>query len=573
MHRIFSLRSVALALCLVATAGVARARAQEVVAQPNPEADRLASEIRLLAADPRNVASLLLAGELSMRLGDTSAALAFFARAEAVDPANPRILAGRAATLVRLERPGEALRLFQLAEARGVPMGDYAADRGLAYDLLGAPQLAQREYQAALARGRDDETVRRHALSLGITGDVEAAMRELDPLLRRSDRAAWRARAFVMAMNGDVPGAERIAASMMPGNMGLALTPFFRRLPGLSPADRAFAVHFGELRPTAARLADAQQAPPLPGYVPESRPPVQVAVARPAPLPPVQEEDARDRRPRRDREERPVTIAEVPRPAPAPAPTPTPAPLPSPPVFTPPRPAAIVQPVPAPARVEVAQPTPAPAPAQLASNEAPAAVGGPGPAPAPAEVAVVDLPPRAAPVETRPEPSPPGPARVGQEDSVLAAIISGITIPASELEAVNIAPDVVEPAPEPVRVAAVAPVEARPKPAARPPAKKPEPAKPKAKPEPSRAWVQVAGGANEKTLPLTWRNLAKKAPAAFKGRTAWTTPLRATNRLLAGPFKSAGEAQGFVNLLGKSGISAFVFTSEAGQKITRLDVK
>ena len=59
----------------------------------------------------------------------------------------------------------------------------------------------------------------------------------------------------------------------------------------------------------------------------------------------------------------------------------------------------------------------------------------------------------------------------------------------------------------------------------------------------------------------------------MKGKSAWSAPLRATNRVLAGPFKTSAEAQSFVNTLGKAGVSAFVFTSEAGQKIIRLGVK
>ncbi|WP_438801929.1 hypothetical protein, partial [Enterobacter hormaechei] len=74
---------------------------------------------------------------------------------------------------------------------RGLDPREYAADRGFAYDLLGQPALAQRDYKLALSRDHDDaETLRRYALSLGITGDKDEAMRTLDPLLRRSDRAA-----------------------------------------------------------------------------------------------------------------------------------------------------------------------------------------------------------------------------------------------------------------------------------------------------------------------------------------------------------------------------------------------
>ena len=56
----------------------------------------------------------------------------------------------------------------------------------------------------------------------------------------------------------------------------------------------------------------------------------------------------------------------------------------------------------------------------------------------------------------------------------------------------------------------------------------------------------------------------------MRGRVGWTTPLRATNRVLTGPFKTDGEARSLVNALGKEGVSAFAFTSEAGQKVTRL---
>jgi hypothetical protein len=210
--------------------------------------------------------------------------------------------------------------------------------------------------------------------------------------------------------------------------------------------------------------------------------------------------------------------------------------------------------------------------------------------------------------ESKPEPTPPGPARIGQEDSVLASIVAGITIPAEELQIVTAAP--VDLPPEPARVAAAPetsrplprPVPAKPvvkpKPEAATPApakgkdakkadpakpdpktgKKGEPAKPdpkakkpepKPKGEPARVWVQVAGGANEASLAKAWKAAVAKSPA-LKGKAGWSTPLRATNRVLTGPFKTAAEAQAFVNTLRKSGVSGFVFTSEAGQKVTKL---
>ncbi|ATY31909.1 SPOR domain-containing protein [Sphingomonas psychrotolerans] len=637
MKQIRSLRSIALAFALAA--GAAPALAQTgLVPAPNPEADRLAQEMRVLAADPRDVRALLEAGNLSARLGDTAAALAFFARAETIDPTNPRILAGRGSTLVRMERPGEALRLFQTAEARGLPAREYAGDRGFAYDLLGQPILAQGDYKLALQGERDDEMVRRYALSLGISGNVEESMRQLDPLLRKSDRAAWRARAFILAMNGDMPGAERIAASMMPGNMGHSLAPFFRRLANLAPADRAFAVHFGQLTPAAARLADARQAPPLPQFVAPTRP-AQVAQVQPQPARASPEKPQRDRRSRRERERDAREVApparRVVQALTPPVQTAAAASLPGPPVVAREQ-APLVQPLPKPRAEEIDAPIrQAAAPVEAARS----AITGPGqgsPAAtsvgdtaraepvtaAPAPTTDVAATPERQPAETlpeaarpapdaassgpaavaasKPEPAPPGPARVGQEDTVLASIVAGITIPGEELQIVNATP--VDPVPEPVRVAAAVPEPVRPtptpaaKPAAKPKpetvkpepvkgkdTKKPEPAKPdpkakkpdpKAKPpakaDPARIWVQVAGGANAASLPKAWKAVTARAPAAFKGKSGWWTPLRATNRVLAGPFKTAAEAQAFVNALRKSDVSGFVFTSETGQKVTKL---
>lgn len=91
--------------------------------------------------------------------------------------------------------------------------------------------------------------------------------------------------------------------------------------------------------------------------------------------------------------------------------------------------------------------------------------------------------------------------------------------------------------------------------------------------EPARVWVQVAGGANEGDLKKAWAALQSKAPDLFRGRQGWTTPLRATNRVLTGPFKSDDEAQAFVNRMAKAGLSGFVFTSTKGQKVERLGAK
>ncbi len=91
--------------------------------------------------------------------------------------------------------------------------------------------------------------------------------------------------------------------------------------------------------------------------------------------------------------------------------------------------------------------------------------------------------------------------------------------------------------------------------------------------EPARIWVQVAGGANEGDLAKAWKAARTKAPAAFAGRQGYATPLRATNRVLTGPFKTDAEARAYVNQLAKAGVSAFSFKSDPGQKISRLGEK
>jgi Flp pilus assembly protein TadD len=760
-------------------------------ADENRDADALAADMRILAANPLDIEALVTAGELTLRMGDNTAAAGFFGRAEKLDPLNPRVKAGLGSLLVRAERPGEALRRFQEAEARGLDPSKYAGDRGLAYDLIGEQERAQRDYRLALRKGPDDEITRRYALSMGISGRKKEALDLLDPLLRKSDRAAWRDRAFILAMSGDREGAQKIANSMMSPGLGAGLAPFFDRLPMLSAADRAFAINFGELRATPERLADARMVPALPRLGPDpTAPKVVVAVEQPRPRPIVQD-DAGKRKKRKKYEylapavpaatpAPPVEVAmnppsyTPPRAAPTPAPpppspsprvvyaaplptpkptsTPTPTPLP-PPVKVAEAPKSTSVPVPTaptPASATVAAPPPAPLPAPVVVAAAPAPAPTPGFSATSADSGVADRPTAA---EAGISPAPTATSRVS-EDTVLARIIAGISVPGSELGVAPLptraspppppAPRPVEPAPEPK-----AKLE-QPKPAAKPSesrstirktaneevadagdsrsakgrngkppadakaskddaaavdqaacppltkgktatrsratakgkstakcevadtkggrdAKKdsatlddngcPPPAKGRAatrgkatlrgksaakcetadaknardakddavaldkngcplpakgksgsrgrseppvtargktgakgktsakceaadakstkadvatKGDPARVWVQVAGGANQAALEKAWNGLKAKAPDLFRNRQGWSTPLRATNRVLTGPFKSEDEAQAFVNQMAKAGLSGFVFTSTKGQKVDRL---
>lgn len=595
--------------------------------QPQSDADLLAGQVRALAANPQDLNALLRAGELAVKLGDTTAAAAFFTRAGRIDPRNPRIKAGEGSLLVAAERPGEALRRFAEAESLGGDPRQFAADRGLAYDLIGENERAQRDYRLALRGGVNDETQRRYALSLGIAGKLEPALQQIGPLLRRSDRGAWRARAFILAMNGDGGGAERIATSMMPGGMAQGLQPFFAILPTLPAADRAFAVHFGEVRATPERAFDRRLVPPLAALGPDPTAPIAVAaLARPSI--PLREERRRKRR--RDR----VELAAVTTPAPVPLPQPpayrsgVTASAPPPPRAAPVQLAAVKTPLPQrsvpsgpilppataaaravvppalgvrtpfvvsyapPPRVAIMRAEPV-VPAMAVTSAPPPATIVFAAAPAPPEPVRVSVPAASpAPLPIARSPLPPTPTPVRSEDSILSSILADLVVPASELDA-----EPVRAVPKPVRVAkpkpAVPDAEIAAKVASDKKAADKKLADKKAADkkladaklaaeakkhdpkllEPSRVWVQVAGGAIESGLAKAWNVVRAKSPAAFKGKAAWTTPLRATNRVLAGPFKSGEEAQSFVNTIAKDGVSGFVFTSTAGQKIDKLAAK
>lgn len=682
--------SLALALALVAAP--MPLFAQEVV-QPLPgttDADKLGDVMRRIAQNPRNVDALVEAADLSIHLDDLSGAASLLARAEKVDPRDPRVKAGMGSILVRSERPGEALRYFSQAEAAGLPAAKFAGDRGLAYDLIGDQARAQRDYRLALANGANDEIVRRYALSLGISGRKDQALEQLDPLLRKTDRAAWRARAFILAMGGDLPEATRIASTMMPPQLAQGLQPFFQRLPTLPAIDRAFAVHFGETRATPERLADARLAPNLPPLTPEA--PVALASATPVTVPtsqPVREDRRRgSRQPMREnrgialaaavpqssvRTPTPTTVTPVPvasaptqmaSAVPAPATTPRvvsatspmrtvppqpgfsstlPAATPAPVAMASTAPVPMVQPLPA-----TSQPSPAattamvqPLPSTPSTTPVQTAQAEPSPAPVattppPTALAMVQPVPsqtaEPAPITPAPRATRSGGRRTSlaaahavREDSILARIVANLSIPASELgvegperpavvaaatpvttgsqrvlaearakaerdhEAREKAAETIEPkkaepkAPTPAeRKAAAAKLAAEKKAAA---AKKAEAAekalaakealeeKKRAKANPERIWVQVAGGANEDDLPKAWAATKAKAPELFAGHKGYKTPLRATHRVLTGPFKTDAEARAFVNQLAKKGVSAFPVTSDAGQSVTRLDAK
>ncbi len=238
------------------TSGANSGMVQALPAPPsNDPADRLAANLQVLARNPRDLFALREAGKSAIAVGDGNAALSFLARAEDLSPSDPSIKADLGSALVLIEQPDEALKLFDEAAKMGYPERLMARDRGLAFDLTGDSRRAQRDYTLAQRQGGDDELTRRLALSLGISGDRDAGLKLLDPLLRKQDQGAWRARAFILAMNGNLKDAERIVDQVMPAGMSLTMTPFLRRLASLTPMQRARAVNFGSMPDAGIRTA------------------------------------------------------------------------------------------------------------------------------------------------------------------------------------------------------------------------------------------------------------------------------------------------------------------------------
>jgi tetratricopeptide (TPR) repeat protein len=556
----------------------------------------LRRNLTTVGTNPENLAALIESGRAALRMGDAQAALTFFSRADELAPRDARIKAGMGSAMVHLGQPRPALTLFAEAVALGAPDIDIAPDRGLAHDLAGDPRAAQRDYASVLRRRDDAETRRRLALSLAISGQRDAALRLLDPQLRRGDRAAQRTQAFVLALTGDSAGAARVAATAMPG-AGATMTPFFARLPALSPAQRAMAAHLG-IFPSDGRAQYAANVDTTPD-------PGALALAGPAPVrTPPAAADTRTTRDRRRGAGSPIDRAAVRAPQAAPPPRRTPpvqlgetrvrrVPGQDAVVLTTRRAARPPQATAPPANGEETRPVPAaPAPpADVEDGSDTAATG--------STIQNLQLPPaETAPLPVAPPPAAPPaaampPAAAGVDASILAGVRPGDTIAAPGFSLRPAAPAPAAPPPPPVSerrnsalsdIATV--VNALPEdPQGRTtrPRAAPSPASDDsretratrsfsmalAQPSPSRHWVQVAGNIERASMAGEFRRLRGRAPL-LNGMQVWATRPNDTSRLLIGPFGSARDAQSFVNQLATQNLQAFAWTSAAGQVIERL---
>lgn len=429
--------------------------AREAMARGDP-AEALARYLRVLARDPGDLEALSGAGAAALAVGDADAAINFYVRAEKISPRDGRIKAGLGSALVQKEQPRAALRLFDNATDMGVPPVEIALDRGLAYDLRGDNRKAQADYALVMRSRQDPESIRRLALSMAMSGDRANALIILDPLLRKRDVAAWRARAFVLAMTGDLAGAESAAYAVLPRYQADSLKPFLSRLPSLKASEKAAAVHFG--------------------HFPEDKVP-EMVLARPTP----------------SSKGSPTSVVQ---------PTPSTSSTATRPTFD--RDGRLVM------RTESG----AKAATQIATS---------GPI-------------------TRPTPDPVERAeqKVADQRSL-----------AEDRRAAQ-------------RKAAAEKAAAEKKAKAREEAKA-------AKSNPERYWVQIASGAYLPDLDKEWDKQKKAHAKLLSGKTPWSTPYKATNRLLIGPFPSKAAAQDYVNEARAGGLSSFPVTTPSGQKVERVN--
>ncbi|MGJ8477821.1 tetratricopeptide repeat protein [Sphingobium yanoikuyae] len=435
---------------LLATAAQAQTDQADLV-RPSGAAD-LNNNLAKLATNPRDFNALVGAGEAALELDDARAAAGFFARADAIQPNNGRTKAGLGRVMLKMQNPAEALRLFDQATRAGYPEATIQGDRGLARDMTGDQAGAQRDYHAALQRTPDDaELVRRYAASLGISGQVDAADKVLQPLLYKSDRAAWRYNAFILAMNNRQAEAKKVVDQTMPAQLASAITPYMQKMPYLTAAQKAAAVHFGHFpQVVATSITPIVPTPPALGVQLASRDAAPAAAASTAPA----QGDRRTTRNGSGRQRgtslaraplgtpaarqpastqsRPPVAAQATQPTvPAPAPA-TVQPLPADtrgrqpvvqPTLSQSARSEMVQPVPGQATTQTPVPTPAPSPAPVRS--ASADVQGP---PAPG----LDALDGGAPRSTAPAPTTGQPSAASQLNSSALAQASSVTPPAPQ---------------------------------------------------------------------------------------------------------------------------------------------
>lgn len=586
-----------------------QASATPVVQQlPSNDALDLREALSRLGRNPRDVEALVDAGNAASALGDFDAAIGFFKRAQELTSRDPRVLSGLAGAYALKGDPVTAIPLYAQAQSAGANAGAIGGDRGLAYDLVGDPVTARRYYQQALAaRPGDEEVTRRLAVSYAISGDEKAMTRTITPLLRDQDKAAWRTRAFALAILGKSAEATKVTRSLLPGNLADSITPYLDYMPRLTPAQQAAAANLG-IFPRASEIG--HDSPAIAAFAPRSLTRTDVAAADRALIPggaalgpsgaggntaeSRAQARAAERNARREAKRQVAQAARV-----------------APPEVQPSRQAGSVD-EPAfaessPPRGQVALASQAPSRPATSSaelpplNPAPATASGelpplnPASRPAPAspsgELPPLNPAPRSAAATASGELPPlhPAPAPVASPAPVTpAAAAPGFNLSSMPASRAPTAPDAAPPPPPPpsfsslfndlgrpqatptpvsgaVDIRKIEPAHPPPPPPPKPPAPPPPPK------NPSRIWVQIGIGQKLSALAYDWNRYVKAEPELLKRRKAYTTRLNRTNRLLVGPFDSDKEANAFLAKLKKADHpGAYPWTSPEGQAVEEL---
>ena len=493
------------------------------VVQPLPSAEvqRLNRALLELARRPRALNALLDAADASLEVNDIDAAAGFYGRAADLEPDNPQVKLGLAQVYLRSGSPIEALPLFNAALVAGASPGDVLSDQALAFDLVGDQSSAQAAYGRAIElRPQDDEARRRLALSHAISGNEAAFQTTLAPLLESRDMAAFRARAFGLAILGQQQRAEAIVNEVMPRDLSTRINPYLAYMPRLTPAQQAAAANLG-IFPRAADIG--REDPRIARFAREG-----AAGSRLEPS-----GEAFGNSAARETVQRVAAPQPIPQSAPTPAAAPATTSAPT------------SAPVPASAPVPVAAQVAAPPPASAPSGAVPQpgfdlgrsvpTVSGQLPAIAVREAAAI--PPAAR------QPAAPAPANVADAFADLGG--GELPVAAGTGGAVNIA-------------AIDIPREV---------ASEPEPAPPV---HPRRIWVQLATGRDTAALRFDWRRMQRNAPDLLGRFTPHVTPWGQANRLLAGPVASREEARTLINSLAEKGLETFSYISPEGTEIQEL---
>lgn len=215
----------------------------------------------------------------------------------------------------------------------------------------------------------------------------------------------------------------------------------------------------------------------------------------------------------------------------------------------------------------------APAPA---ATESPAAPGGSAPATAIQTAALpeslVQTPPPApppapeaqAPQAAAPEPSAPTPAAPAPRKPLAFAEV---------VEAVRALPDTARAGSKSAGQAEAKPVKlASEEKAVQPSRSKPQPSAKAGGDAAGRHWVQIAS-APDGLVTSEYRRLKRKHAGLLGDKEGYRAPMGKSNRVLVGPFASAGEARDFVGQLKKNSLTAIAWTSADGQEIEKLPAK